>query len=59
MNTPIIITDNDTGRRVIVNMFEYMMYESGDFTFEDLWYINQPLDAQEELDFTPKAVMVS
>ena len=46
MNTPIIITDNDTGRRVIVNMFEYMMYESGDFTFEDLWYINQPFEDQ-------------
>jgi len=57
MYTPTIITDSTTGRYVIANMFEQMMYESGDFTFEDLWEINQPLDAQEELDFTQKAVM--
>ena len=59
MWTPTIIIDNDTGRQVIVNMFEQYMYQSGEFTFEDLWDINQPLEGQEELNFTPKAVLVS
>ena len=59
MYTPTIIIDNNTGRRVMVNMFEYEMYQCGEFTFEDLWYSNQPLEGQERLDFTPKAVLVS
>jgi len=46
MNTPIIIADSATGRYVIANMFEYMMYESGDFTFEDLWEMKQPFEDQ-------------
>jgi len=56
MYTPTIITDSATGRYVIANMFEQYMYESGEFTFEDLWDINQPFEGQEELNFTPKAV---
>jgi len=37
-------------------MFEYMMYESGDFTFKDLWEINQPFKEQLILE---KAVMLA
>ena len=55
MYTPTIIIDNDTGRRVMVNMFEYEMYQCGEFSFDDLWHINQPLEGQE-LNFAPKAV---
>ena len=50
MWTPTIITDRATSRYIIAGTIEYDLYESGDLTFEDLWYLNQPLEGQISLE---------
>ena len=47
---PTIVTDEVTGRRVLTGIFEYELYQTGDLTFEELWYSNQPLEGQIALE---------
>ena len=47
---PTIVTDEVTGRRVLTGIFESDMYESGELSFEELWYSNQPLEGQIALE---------
>ena len=50
MWTPTIITDRVTSRYIIAGATEYNLYESGELTFDELGYSNQPLEGQISLE---------
>ena len=47
---PIKLTDKVTGRIVYISIIEREMYLHGIWSFEDLWYMNQPTDEHEQPD---------